>query len=299
VTSRPTIGVVIPAHDAGSTLASTLASVAAQEDGPDEVVVVDDASSDDTAAVARSAGVAVLASPAPGAAAARNHGIASMDTDYVAFLDADDAWEPGYCATARALLGRTPVDLLVAQRVDVGADGVRVERRVAAGGLSAAGLLRHNPIATSGVVVSRRVLQHAGGFDEEARYCEDLDLWVRLLAGGARVAESPAEVRYTVRDVRESADRVRDVEAHRLRTLDRLGRLLRLDDGTLQALRQATMLDVGRRYLKSGWRLDAARCFWAARTRPAAWAHLALVPLPLQAQRWMRGRARRRARTAA
>lgn len=89
-----TISVIIPAHDAAATLGETLASVRAQSRVADEVIVVDDGSSDDTAVVAAAAGAAVVRQPNRGVAAALNAGLQAARGDLVAFLDADDFWEP-------------------------------------------------------------------------------------------------------------------------------------------------------------------------------------------------------------
>ena len=85
--------VVVPARNAAATLASTLASLLAQEGGAPRVLVVDDASEDGTAAVAQAAGAhGVLSGPGRGPGAARNRGIAAAETPLIAFCDADDLW---------------------------------------------------------------------------------------------------------------------------------------------------------------------------------------------------------------
>ncbi|MFY8220576.1 MAG: glycosyltransferase family 2 protein [Pirellulales bacterium] len=89
-----TISVIIPAHDAAETLGETLASVRAQSRSADEVIVVDDGSSDDTAMVATAGGAAVVRQAQRGVAAALNAGLQATQGDFVAFLDADDLWEP-------------------------------------------------------------------------------------------------------------------------------------------------------------------------------------------------------------
>ena len=85
--------VVVPARNAAATLASTLASLLGQEGGAPQVLVVDDASEDGTAAVAQAAGAhGVLSGPGRGPGAARNRGIAAAETPLIAFCDADDLW---------------------------------------------------------------------------------------------------------------------------------------------------------------------------------------------------------------
>lgn len=90
------ISVVIPARNAGRTIGETLASVRRQTHKPDEVVLVDDGSLDDTVAVAFRAfpGIRILRQPPAGVSRARNRGAGAATGAFVAFLDADDLWEP-------------------------------------------------------------------------------------------------------------------------------------------------------------------------------------------------------------
>lgn len=93
--SRPLVSVVIPVYNGERFVGEALASVFAQTYRPIEVVVVDDGSTDDSAAVAASfAEVRVLSQPNGGVAAARNTGIRESRGELVAFLDQDDLWEP-------------------------------------------------------------------------------------------------------------------------------------------------------------------------------------------------------------
>lgn len=97
------VSVVVPAYNYGRFLAGALDSVLAQTVRPHEVIVVDDGSTDDTPAVAaRFAGrVAYVRQANAGVSAARNNGIGRATGDWLAFLDADDEWEPDFLERVR------------------------------------------------------------------------------------------------------------------------------------------------------------------------------------------------------
>src|SRR5206468_1448457 len=100
------VGVVVPVRGWAPYLAEALDSVLAE--GPDEVVVVDNASAEPAVLHPDHASRVRLIrrdGPPRGPAAARNLGVASLDTELVAFCDADDAWEPGSLAPRVAALG--------------------------------------------------------------------------------------------------------------------------------------------------------------------------------------------------
>lgn len=179
------IAVVIPAHNAVSFLPFALQSLQEQTLRPKEVVVVDDGSTDGTAAVAEQAGVTVIRQPQRGPAAARNRGVQATKAPLVAFLDADDWYGP-------AKLGRQAMRLL-----ELGASAIccdawivrhdKVERskneqRIVPAVLTLERLLQSNPVICSTMLVRRDALDHAGPFDEDPELIatEDYDLWLRL-----------------------------------------------------------------------------------------------------------------------
>ena len=96
------VSVVIPAWQAAATIGRALASIGTQTATPGEVIVVDDGSTDGTAAAAQTAvgllggsPLCVLTQTNAGAGAARNRGIEAAQGRLLAFLDADDEWLPG------------------------------------------------------------------------------------------------------------------------------------------------------------------------------------------------------------
>lgn len=194
VCGHPDVSVVIPAHNAATTIARALDSVAAQGRGDVEVIIVDDSSIDGTADVVRS-----LAGPdhrilrtgtRSGAAAARNLGIQHARGRYVAFLDADDEWLPGKLDRQVATLDAEPDLLFVACDAELVDEQGRMRGKVDPGRRRAVGqdgwktLLKHCCVTTPSVVVRRQALLDVGGFDPDLPLGEDQDLWIRLAGRG-------------------------------------------------------------------------------------------------------------------
>ncbi len=190
------ISAVIPAYNAQKHLGDCLASVRSQT-GPFEleVIVVDDGSKDATASIARGhAGVICIVQANAGPSAARNTGVAAASGEFIAFLDADDLWPEGKLAAQLAILQQQPAAALVfgdCRQFD--ARGPRAQTEFEAGGFGRAAwgpgpilegaygrLLENNVITTGGVLARRAALQEVGGFAEDLRLVEDLDLWLRL-----------------------------------------------------------------------------------------------------------------------
>ena len=105
------ISVIIPVYNGERYLAETLASVMEQTRKPEEIIVVNDGSTDGTAqwlSRQRIPGLQVFEQDNAGPAAARNRGLAASTGDFVAFLDADDIWHPGKIAAQYAALAEHP-----------------------------------------------------------------------------------------------------------------------------------------------------------------------------------------------
>jgi glycosyltransferase involved in cell wall biosynthesis len=108
-TRRCSIAAVIPVHNRARIVERALESVLAQTRRPDEIIVVDDGSTDATADVVRSFGseVMLVQQAQNGASAARNTGVRSARSDFVAFLDSDDFWAPDHLARMDAAIAAT------------------------------------------------------------------------------------------------------------------------------------------------------------------------------------------------
>jgi glycosyltransferase involved in cell wall biosynthesis len=198
----PALTVVVPAYQAAEVLPACLASIAAQTRPPDEVIVVDDGSSDGTAEVARAWAshlpVTVLRSERNegaglGAGAARRRGIEHACGELIALVDADDVWFPDHLA-AMCAVHREHGGLVTADHL-YWVPGERV------GGRPASQLVPvpppdHQPTAILtenfvfiSVLFSRDLYDRAGPF--RSMRCEDWDLWIRMVRAGARVHMPP------------------------------------------------------------------------------------------------------------
>lgn len=104
------VSVLIPAYNSAATIQATLDSVLGQTAPADEILVMDDGSTDDTAKIVKQyeSKVAALWQPNGGVSSARNALIARAQGDLIAFLDSDDVWHPGYLELQRRLYQRYP-----------------------------------------------------------------------------------------------------------------------------------------------------------------------------------------------
>jgi glycosyltransferase involved in cell wall biosynthesis len=199
------ISVVIPCYNAEAYLAEAIASVRAQSRSVEEIIVVDDGSTDGSAALAASLGVILIRSPANGGeSAARNLGIAASRGDLIAFLDADDWWEPRHLEIVAGLLDEFPAaDVAFSrERFEGGPEhgfvyppDVVPPRRVQRLLMR---LFEGNPIPHSSAVVRREALARVGGYDTAVRYTADYDLWLRLALSTEFVASDAVSVTYRV-----------------------------------------------------------------------------------------------------
>lgn len=209
-----TLSVVIPARNAARFLAEAVASVQRQTLSATEIVIVDDASTDNTAQLAESFGgnVRLLRRPSPGGAGpARNTGAAAARGTWLAFLDADDLWLPTKLATQRAWFRTAPATDVVfghGGNFTVAPDGTRREELPRPAWLPSAALLRREFF-----------LQHAR-FEEAPSQNEAMRWYLHLQRTGARLGLVPEPVllrRLHDTNLRKQADggRAEDLEVLR------------------------------------------------------------------------------------
>lgn len=211
--AAPLVSVIMPVYNGERFLAQALDSALAQSMRSNEIIVVDDGSTDgsgalaDRYAAAHPERVRVVHQENQGLPLARNAAIAVARGRYFALLDADDVWLPGHLAACVDVLERDPsVGLVHADAEDIDAEGRLLLRgkwqpRWVHGTQDpfTAILLRRQHVACLTAVFRRSVIERIGGFD--ARFnrlgSEDRDLWLRIaeVANLVYLAELHAQYR--------------------------------------------------------------------------------------------------------
>ena len=187
-----TITVIIPAYQASKTIGRAIESVVKQSRPPEEILVVNDGSSDGLMSALQPYRnrVFLLSKSNGGAASARNHGINYATGDLIAFLDADDTWEPRKLEQQWNLLTQYPeVGLIAGRFYEQEESGTpyesmpicrrRMDRVIRANGSEAMEMATR--IWTSTVLVRRSVLGNER-FVAGLEPAEDRDLWFRIIS---------------------------------------------------------------------------------------------------------------------
>lgn len=187
------ISVIIPLYNNASTVSRAIQSVLNQTLSCSELIVVDDGSTDGSREVVEQVTddrISLLTQANSGVAAARNRGIEMARGEWIAFLDADDEWKPGFLATCQNLIEQYP-------QCDVAATAY--ERLTPSGSTQqiilnniniANGFILDNyfdvaatsdpPFCSISVMIRRDALRAMGGFPKGVHQGEDLITWARL-----------------------------------------------------------------------------------------------------------------------
>ena len=182
----PKVSVIIPAYNAMRYLPETVENVLKQTFTDFEVLIIDDGSSDHTVQWASGLvdpRVKLISQEKQGVSTARNTGIAHAQGGYVAFLDADDLWEPTKLEKqVRCLEDNPAVGLVHTGMVLIDEQGKSTGRVIIsnAEGEVWKQLLEQNPVLTSSVIVRHCCFETVGAFDINLRSAEDWDVWIRI-----------------------------------------------------------------------------------------------------------------------
>ena len=207
------VSVVIPAYNRADMLARALESVAAQRpSAPAEVIVVDDASSDNTARVAEASGIRVIRHECNrGEGAARNTGIEAASQPWIALLDSDDEWLPHHLDVLWELRANHVLVAASALSQDEQLGLQRfaglVTRRPATLRSANSLLYPQNFVAPSATMMKRQALLDAGLYRTDLPRAADLELLLRVLGHGTGIVTPRVGVLYHQHRGQVSGDR--------------------------------------------------------------------------------------------
>ena len=296
----PVVSVVMANRDAGPFIAEAVRSVLGQSLRELELILVDDASIDDSAARARAAGIGdprlrIVSLPRSlGPGGARNRALAEVRGRFVAIVDSDDVIAPDRFESLLALAQAEDADLVADNLLQFSAagdhglllDGPRWTRRRQVGLAefidSNRMYVRQANLGYLKPMIRRALLSRvAPGYDEGLRVGEDYELVARLLASGARYWIDPvARYRYR-RHAASTSHRLRRTDLEALVAAD--DRFRRLDSLTAADL---AMLDRRRRTLQRALAFDSFIAALKARSPLRAMSEAAadpsIVPLLMQ-----------------
>ena len=181
------ISVIIPTYNRSRLLSRCLNSVMAQTLPADEVIVIDDGSTDDTAWFLREdyPSIHYIYQDNHGVSAARNAGIQAATGEWLAFLDSDDVWEPAKLARQLTALKENK-QYLVAHTNETwlykGKPKPQQARHRKYGGRIFQHCLPLCAMSPSSIMIHCSVFEEVGLFDESLPACEDYDMWLRITA---------------------------------------------------------------------------------------------------------------------
>lgn len=203
------VSVIIPVWNARNTLAETLTSIAAQTTRPDEVILIDDGSTDGTEevlAVHSVLPVQYVSQENSGPSVARNHGLERSSGAFVAFLDADDLWPADTLRLLTGALNQHPQAEIIQGKIqDLWPDPE--------GGPPQLGSPRF-ALNIGSALFRRSVFEKTGGFNPLMRTGEDFEFWLRCKEQGIeRVLINDVTLHYR----RKTVDRI-DAKQHHFRT---------------------------------------------------------------------------------
>lgn len=183
--------VIIPLYNKQDSITDTLNSVLSQTYNHYEILVIDDGSTDDSVAKVTQLQcdrLKIISQQNAGVCAARNKGIAGAAYDYIALLDGDDLWEPGYLQEQANLIHDFPD----AAMWGINFAPVENDKLIILFTGLPSGYRNYvedyfimkkqsDLFHSSSVVVRKPAFEVAGLFDERIRYSEDLDMWYRII----------------------------------------------------------------------------------------------------------------------
>jgi glycosyltransferase involved in cell wall biosynthesis len=211
------VSAIIPCYNGARWLAEAIDSILAQTRGVDEIIVIDDASTDGSYEIAQRYDLTLLRNAHnSGEGFSRNVGLRHAKGDLISWLDADDIWLPQHVSTLTKLLERYPEATAAFAAVQrFGLRNELIRGHVSPGKPSNVFWLAFQDWVhtTIGSMTRRSALLSIGGFDEQERYSVDFDLWLRLSRSHLFVSTYEVTSKWRWHDAQQSAHRAEQVAA--------------------------------------------------------------------------------------
>lgn len=191
---RPTLGVLVTYFNEGEIVRRTLDSLLVQSEGPEEILIYDDASADPPQRVLPQnfPGRVIRGEKNRGPAYGRNRLLEMSRCDYVHFHDADDLFHPQWCQRVRQTIAQTGADVVLTEISSYERDKLLCERLLGLQRLKwSEDFVRfciRNPLLTSAGTYRREVVAAMGGYRESLWQSEDYDFHIRLASQGVSYA---------------------------------------------------------------------------------------------------------------
>jgi glycosyltransferase involved in cell wall biosynthesis len=252
------ITVIIPSFNSEQFITRTIESVLTQTRAADEVLIVDDCSTDKSLDIAKRYPVRILQTVAnSGHATARNLGLRSANGDLIAWLDADDYWEPQHLETVSALLEVHPQAAVAFSAVQKFGEQVGVLGNFPCSGSPRRVFwesLRGCIVPHMSAVVRKNALSEVGGYDESFKVAPDFDLWLRLSRTYGFVSTEKITANYRQHRSQISQDRRGQmVSVYRARQKLR-DEVRRQGDTKLAAEIEQVMVEIWEDALRQSWK---------------------------------------------
>jgi glycosyltransferase involved in cell wall biosynthesis len=304
----PSVSAVVTVYNAEQCIGEALGAILSQTHSPDEVIVVDDGSTDGTALeLARFGGeVTVLRQDNRGHAPALNRGMGAARGEYLAKCDADDIWDPDKLARQLEAVQAHPEIDIAFSAIQVFGEMDEVRGLHTAGDRSvgvldsrlfARTLYRENILCPSTTLIRSRLYERLGPFAEHLA-AEDYDYWMRALRAGAVFYYDPARlVRYRTHSQQLTSDALRTLRA--THEVHMLHADLIEDRRFVQAVHRDDLFRIARRLVEDDRPREGREHFsrslrsgggaiGSASVRALVW--VAVLSLPVGARKWV-GRA--------
>jgi glycosyltransferase involved in cell wall biosynthesis len=178
------ISLIIPTYNRATHIKNTLLSVFSQTIKVDEIIIVDDGSTDNTKQLLEQYDIKYIYQENQGVSSARNRGIKEAKNNWICFLDSDDIWEANKIEKQIAFHKQNS-HILFSHTDELWRFNNKIikqkKHQLKPSGYCFKQNIPNTLIGASTVICHKSVFDDVGLFDEELKACEDYDLWLRIL----------------------------------------------------------------------------------------------------------------------